>query len=461
MFIPTFKRHEILWQKIIWLIHMRWGVFFAFSFLLLVMGLFPQVNIVFQSKIVPLYFVTIILGVFNFLLNLFYSHYYDKDSVIKSWRIDNIFFFLVFFQVFIDYSCVTILITSFGFMQFNLTTLYLPHIIISAIIFERKIVSLCLVWLSLLTIFILLYTKPGLLERSVEYGYFDPFHHPLAFGVFITIVFHVIFYLTNILSSMIAERRTELLEMNEQLISVDMEKQNFTLRATHELKAPFAAIQSYIKVIKGGYVGEVNPKIKDIVDKIDKRCSLLSKMIKDIIQLSNLRTSIFEEKDYQKTSVLLFIKNIIEKFSPQLQVKKMQINFSSNFDEKFCMMLMPELFEIALDNLITNSIRYSLENTAINIKANKFIAGNKFTFSITDEGIGIPEENIDKIFDEHFRSKNAVNFCADGNGMGLAIVKQTIELHSGKIYVFSELGKGTEFIVNIPLDIDKRFSDCD
>ena len=105
--------------------------------------------------------------------------------------------------------------------------------------------------------------------------------------------------------------------------------------------------------------------------------------------------------------------------------------------------------KLALNNLLDNAVKFSSEDSVIRVTHDK--QGNRLMLKIMDDGIGIPRNEQAKIFEKFYRGKSALNHSATGTGLGLTIVKQVVEAHGGEILVESEPGRGTAFILLLPL----------
>ena len=448
--INALEFHEI-YLKFIWLIKLRWFVLVITISILVFSNNFKHL-VNFNTK--PIGIITGILAFANIVFHIF-QYYLYKIEVNKKRKITRNEHVLIFsIQVFVDYLCVSILISYYGFTHINLAILYLPHLIITSVIFERIRNSFIIMCFGLFLIYALIYFQRVQINETFASKDMSPllFNGSISFALFNTGIFILIFYLVHKLSDILVKNKGDLLALNKQLIDTGKEKQNYTLRATHELKAPFAAIQSYVQVILAGYLGEISPKIKDIMEKINLRCESLSKMIKNIIQLSDLRTSIFEKTDFDTSKeVLLFVEESVTKFQVRANSKKINIKIDSNIPKSFETKASFGLLSILLNNLISNAIQYSPEGKDIIVKVRFTDSKKKLMISVKDQGIGILPENLSKIFNEHFRCKNAVEHSETGNGMGLAITKEIVRLHNADIKVKSEIGKGSEFIFRMPL----------
>jgi len=236
--------------------------------------------------------------------------------------------------------------------------------------------------------------------------------------------------------------------LNEKLQRVNDEKTRYLLQATHQLKAPFAAIQSYTDIILGGYTGELPEMSKNVVEKIKLRCELLSRAIKEMLELANLKSVLPENIQMTNTSlneritdsinnvkIIARQKNIIIKYSPQ----DTSIQIKCNAEQ------MRILFNILLENAINYSPNDSQIDVSTHLEINQYIC-----ISVKDQGIGIAKEHHNKIFQEYFRTNESVQQHPDGTGLGLSIAKQIIDLHGFNLTLDSQPNQGSNFMVRIP-----------
>ena len=233
----------------------------------------------------------------------------------------------------------------------------------------------------------------------------------------------------------------EIERLNEKLQEINNTKTRYLIQATHQLKAPFAAIQSYVDVLLQGFTGQISSQAAEIITKIKTRCHTLSQVIKDMLELANLNSYAEENIKMQMVSLGEIVHMVMDSFLAVAEKKKITLNYSNGAknDMVFCNQ---EQIIMMISNMLDNAINYSTENSQVDIT----IAGveqGPVSISIIDRGIGIPEENISKIFNEYFRSNNAVKKHENGTGLGLSIVKRIADIHKAEIEVKSALEKGT------------------
>jgi len=236
-------------------------------------------------------------------------------------------------------------------------------------------------------------------------------------------------------------------QLNQKLQQINNEKTKYLLQATHQLKAPFAAIQSYVDIILDGYTGGVNQQTAAIMQKIKTRCDLLSTSIKEMLELANLKSYMeHEQRDHVKCQLESIIQEVIGAYQVLAQEKNIQLStsFHCHCPDIFCH---TEQIKILLSVLIDNAIKYTPSGKRIEVET--ALINNKVVLKVKDQGIGIKSEYFDKVFQEYFRSNRATDFNPNGSGLGLAIVKEIVNLHDFKIEIESTIDQGSTFSVTM------------
>ncbi|MBF0106140.1 MAG: hypothetical protein HQM16_12535 [Deltaproteobacteria bacterium] len=238
-------------------------------------------------------------------------------------------------------------------------------------------------------------------------------------------------------------------ELNEKLQQINDEKTKYLLKATHQLKAPFASIQSYTDVVLEGYTGAITEKTHSVMQKIKARCELLSSSIKDMLYLANLKSCVTENLVMEPVNIRYILLLVVEQCRAVADKLRIKINCLP-CDDQCRVVCSQEQMIILFSILLNNAINYSCPDTEITITT-ETTKSRQVIVKISDQGIGIPRENIPLIFNEYFRSNNAVEKDTNGSGLGLSIAKEIINIHGFDITVESEIGKGSEFAVRMKL----------
>ncbi len=255
-------------------------------------------------------------------------------------------------------------------------------------------------------------------------------------------------------NSSLEQKIVEYEELNQKLLQLNEEKTRYLLHATHQLKAPFAAIQSYVDIIMEGYTGEISAQTHEIMGKIKTRCEVLSNAIKDMLELANIKSTAREKLETTPECMC----EILEEVSRPLKVlaEKRNVEIVKEWDVKDCKVRCNRgqlymLFGV----LIENAIHYSATGSKIRLRVNR-TEGSHLAISVKDDGIGIKEDHLNRIFDEYFRSNEAVKKNENGSGLGLSIAKEIAKIHNFHLEVRSRVGKGTTFTLTVPILIENE-----
>lgn len=218
-------------------------------------------------------------------------------------------------------------------------------------------------------------------------------------------------------------------------------KADFTANVSHELKTPITVLKGYIETLEDELPSDKYPIIKIMKRHIER----LSNLVSDVLLLSRLDAKVPLEKEYFNLKEL--ITNAVETFNND--IKEKNINFKILVDDDIFYYGDNFLIFQAIINLVSNAVKYTSYNGLIEIKST--LQKDIIILTIKDTGPGIPKEYHEKIFQRFFVIDKSRSRQLGGTGLGLSIVKHIIELHNGRIDVESELGKGTTFIITLPL----------
>lgn len=244
------------------------------------------------------------------------------------------------------------------------------------------------------------------------------------------------------------KRVEELRIINERLEYATRAKTEFLASMSHELRTPLHSILGFSQLLNEGVVGELNEKQKRYINNINEGGKFLLNLINDILDLSKveagkitlniekirLHTTIDETLTLIKENALKHNIIIKKKIEPGLEF--------INADR--------QRFKQVLFNLLSNAVKFSKESGGI-LEISARNEGGMVQVSITDTGIGIKPENLDKLFHKFEQLDNGPSQKFGGTGLGLAITKQLVELHGGKIWAQSKYGEGTTFTFTLPL----------
>ncbi|MEL1248405.1 sensor histidine kinase [Flavobacterium helocola] len=225
--------------------------------------------------------------------------------------------------------------------------------------------------------------------------------------------------------------------------AIDREKQ-FTSDASHELRTPLAVIKGTMEVLirKPRNQQEYEEKIQFCISEVDRLNHMVDQLLL-LARFENQKQNVKQETIYLNALVL----DNLTRFSEKSENKKLKIK--TQFSEDYYLISDNYLVSIIISNLISNAIKYSNPNGEIAIELGK--TNDVVTFSITDYGVGIAKNDLDKIFNSFYRSDVSNHPEIKGTGLGLSIVKRLCDLLKLEIAVESKLNQGTKFVLNFPL----------
>ena len=224
--------------------------------------------------------------------------------------------------------------------------------------------------------------------------------------------------------------------------AIDREKQ-FTSDASHELRTPLAVIKGTMEVLirKPRNQQEYEEKIQFCISEVDRLNHMVDQLLL-LARFENQKQNVKQETIYLNALVL----DNLTRFSEKSESKKLKIK--TEFTEDYYLISDNYLVSIIISNLISNAIKYSNPNGEIAIELGK--TNDEVTFSITDFGVGIAKNDLDKIFNSFYRSDVSNHPEIKGTGLGLSIVKRLCDLLKLEIAVESNLNQGTKFVLNFP-----------
>ena len=219
-------------------------------------------------------------------------------------------------------------------------------------------------------------------------------------------------------------------------------KRNFVINASHEFKTPLTAIKGFIEMLEE----KENIKNKEYLDIIKRNTDRLINIINDLLLLARLE---FKEIkfNFEKINLNELLKSISEVFEPLIKKKglSIMINIGNDFPEVIGDRYMIEQVFV---NLIDNAVKYT-EKGSITVRAKK--EGEFGVIEVEDTGIGISEEDIPRVFERFYVVDKSRSHQLGGTGLGLSIVKHAVLRHNGEVRVKSKVGKGSTFIVKLPI----------
>jgi two-component system, OmpR family, phosphate regulon sensor histidine kinase PhoR len=228
---------------------------------------------------------------------------------------------------------------------------------------------------------------------------------------------------------------------------LDSVKKDLVANVSHELKTPVTTIKGFIETLKDGAIDDRKNAVR-FLDIVLKHIERLNLLIDDLLTLAKLEQgSADEELEMETLPIKPILELVVEDNEMKWHHKKIDIKIKSEPD--ISAKANKHLLEQAIGNLLDNAIKYSDKKTAIEIGA--FIKDNSLNIYVDDEGYGIDEEHIPRLFERFYRIDKARSREEGGTGLGLAIVKHIMNVLGGTVEVKSKVGMGSIFTLKLPI----------
>ena len=452
-------REQLPWQaeiidRIQWLVKLRWlaviGTVIVISAASLRLpGVLPITQLFALNGFIALY-------------NLFFYLYAHE---MRGWDQEHLKLrcatILVHAQIVLDLLCLTLLLHYSGGIESPFFAYYVLHIIIASILLSRIASFGYAVLAAGLYALIAFGEYTGILAHIHLVSIVDPdlyrretYIAAAIFALATTLFFAV--YIASSITSQLRQREVELSEArnvcqlrsdeladaNEKLRELDKAKTYFLLTVTHELRAPVAAIQSYLDLILQGYVEE--EKQREVLQRSRNRTAELLELIADLLQMARIRELDARQVEIEEVDMEATMKEVLALLQGQANEKGQTVKTYVQPNLPLVQGRQDHL-KLVWTNLISNAIKYTPDKGRIDIRIGRNADKEFVVGSVKDTGIGIPSDSLPRIFEEFYRTDEAKQMSARGTGLGLSITKRLVETYGGKIEVQSELGKGTKF----------------
>lgn len=431
---------HVLFAK--WFIRIRWIALFT-----LIISTYVVKNI-FKVSIqdIPIYYLSFILFGFNcfhiFILKVILLK--ELSSVIIRIKWD------IHFQIITDLVILTLILHFSGGIENPMIIFFFLHMIIASSIFSTFGSYLHTTFAFVLVAMLAFFECYSIIPHCHLEGFINPDLYQNNFFIygsgfiFITTSLLLV-HLTHLIVSRSIKIEENYVKTNDELEKKDKLKNEYVLRVTHDIKGHLAAILSCLQVMRSTIIGSLNDKQEEFVNRAFERTELLTDFVKDLLNLTKKRLK--QDTEFEQ----FLLKDLIAKVvsSVQILAKDKLIEFTVFIDNNIRTITGdPFTIEELYSNLLLNAIKYTPPKGRIELSVrNRY---DHIVSEISDSGIGIPKEDIPKIFDEFYRASNIPKDIRTGSGLGLSIVKQIVENHKGRIWVNSEVGVSTKFTFTLP-----------
>ncbi len=368
-------------------------------------------------------------------------------------------------QILADLVALTVLLHYSGGLENPFSTYYVLLVAVGSVLMTKRASLLYAAVASILWVGLLVAEATGFLPHYNLVGFRLPMRyrevgHILAESfVLVTANFGVSFLSADV-SERLREgerqlyeanvscelRSEELARLNERLRELDNSRSDFIRLVTHELRAPVAAIQSYLRLILDGYVPP--ERLQEIVSKAEQRARDQLDLISDLLDFAHLQDVPSAQAKPEFTDAAKVLSDVLDMFQARIEDKK--LNVHTRVEEGLPQApLSTEHMKQIWINLISNAIKYTPEGGSITVELRR--EGDHLYGAVSDTGIGIHPEEMERIFEAFYRTEEAKAIARHGTGLGLSIFKGIVERYGGKVGLESTVGKGSTFSFTLPL----------
>ena len=432
-----------------WFIRLRYLVVLILIGFLLIGEYLLYLNFT-RQQIIAIFFITVAILFYNIIVHSSRKYFGTDSGSFNALHLSLI-------QMILDLTALMILVYFTGLIESPLYMFFIFHMIIGSLVLPGYIVYIAAGVVSCTFALLTFLQRYNYLESHPISGLFlsnrpHTLTYDLLFVIIFTIMLFISVYIANKIAHQLYKREQQLRSSLERVNEAEITKQKYTIGIVHEIKTPITAVHSILELIKNGYVGPISETVAQKIQRAELRTEEALQIIKNILSISKLR--LLDIKLADRINLNEFIQNILDTFNEVAKQKSVELLFIDKRTNGKFIKSDKMLLELVISNIISNAIKYVNENGKVEIALED--KGDKFSIEVCDSGIGIPQKEIDKIFEQFYRASNINKMIHEGSGMGLAIVKEIVEKLGGEIKVTSpsrfaqEDKPGTSFEILIP-----------
>ncbi len=388
----------------------------------------------------PLYLGSLLVLAYNAIFWLLFrrlsAHIEEPGWRRQAQRLANV-------QIYLDLSLLTYLVYFSGGLENPFIFYYIFHMILSGILLANRAAYLHAGFAVLLLAAMAAAEALGLIPSHPVPGFSAGSLAPAVLvgrlGAFASTLFIAVYFTTAIVN--------RLRERERQLEEQDRLKSRYVMTVSHDIQAGLSAVEGLLMAVLQGFTEAVGTKTHDLLARASERTHLLLRFVRDLLDLSRMRA----EAEVQREPVHLaqLIAGEAELYADPMRVKGLEFRLENQAGDPVIHGNRTALAQL-FNNLISNAVRYTASGGSVRVALSP--AAGEVEVRVEDSGIGIAPEHLDHLFEDFFRAPNAKSFSENGTGLGLSIVKQSVQMHSGTVRVESEVGRGTRFIVTLPVE---------
>ncbi len=440
-------------RRNVWFLKLRYlAIISLFTFLFL--GQFVLNFKLTSTQIQAIVIVASCMLLYNVLLQLIRTRIGIEPSKFNAMHFSLI-------QMLLDLTALMLLIYFTGTVESPLYVFFLIHMVIGSLILPGYLVlTICFVIISIYAVLIY-FQNIDVLATHLINGINPVIVRPWSYDVLFILVFSLMMVVTVFIANRMArnllKREEQLRQTLIQLDEAEKSKQRYLMGVVHEIKTPFSAINSISDILLQELLGPLEKPVEEKITRIKTRTQEGLHLINNILKISKLK--LLERVEYSNIYIGELLDEYLKDHCDELKSKNITVRFDDKRKLHRPINGDAELIHLAFSNIISNAEKYVGENGSIQVTVDyedEFVR-----IKIMDDGIGIPEKDQPKIFNQFYRATNTKRHKSEGSGLGLSVVKEIINHHQGTISVKSpsiigtDTKPGTTFTIKLPYVVEE------
>ncbi|MGA7839026.1 MAG: HAMP domain-containing sensor histidine kinase [Ignavibacteriaceae bacterium] len=440
--VPSWAHnYDAFWDAIkkrnLWFIKLRYGAVVLLSLFLISSDFMLGVKFTNQQV-----FALTAINLSILLYNISFHIYRRKLKTIPG-QFNPLHFSLL--QMILDLCALYLLVYFTGTIESPLYMLFIFHMIIGSLILPGSVIySLAVLIIAAFSSLVILEYSGIIIHHTLTgflaYPIYSDLNYCIAFCVIFAFSIIVSVLLANKIAHQLYRMEQELVESLKKINEAERDKQKYIISVIHEIKSPLAAVHSYLEIVLDKIIGPLNEKVEEKLRRAKSRSVEAFGLIDNILKISKLR--LLDDIKKEDVKIDEVIGSLVEKFNDSIKNKNIKIDIIDSRESMKILKADTFLIQMIFSNIIGNAIKYIGEEGKIIITLND--NDNMVEIKVSDNGIGIPDSDKEKIFDDFYRASNIKSLGYEGAGLGLSAVKQIVNRHNGKIAVESPSDIGTK-----------------
>ncbi len=433
--VPVWAKHyEEFWLTIrrrnLWFIKLRYGAVLMLLMFIFFPKYFLGINLA-QDQQTALLFITISIFVYNSTLH-FIRQFLKHDA--------NSFnpLHLSILQMVFDLIALMLVVYYTGSVESPILLFFVIHMIVGSLILPGFVVYAFAVVIVLafwgITVgeyYSIIYHHH--IDGFLPFQLHQQFNYVLSVNVSFAFLVFMIVLIANKMANQLYIREQQLIESIDKINAAEKEKQKYISGIVHEIKTPLAAVHSYLDLVLQKFLGPLDEVVEEKLTRARRRSDEAIELINNVLKISKLR--IEDSFIKEEVDIASILARAIKSAKVNAEAKGVKLSLINHRKEKHTIEGDPLLIQIALSNIISNAIKYNNMDGIVEIEVNE--DKDNLIIKVCDNGVGIPEEETQKIFNDFYRASNIKHGGVEGSGLGLSVVKQIVERHNGTINVQS------------------------